>query len=417
MDAPNAKIESPVDLLINVSAARRTGSNNDRPAFPDLSEDLFMMTHAARPGFKFTTPSGLHGTTRDQQYTPAMRLGFTVGVLPRGFKVSTVRSVDSTTSAIDLSWTPCMAQLGMHAACFDVVDGELGIAATQQCLKFDVKPDEPPTISMVQEWNSQVLQHESMTQVLYIGKRYTFHVKAMDTNPEDELMIEPVLEGPCTSGNCPLTPPGSELGMPEVTRDSSSVTVTRELVYSPRHDHGGYFVKHCFQVKDSCGMARSDLQPCSDMCPGVEDMAVTCVTFRVKRCEFVVRTGQHLQHIASIYRTDWLQLWSHNSEITHPDLLIDPNSLLLIGRVYDVQPFDTPRAVAQRLGMSEELFLVLNADHTMEDLDQPLCTTMQDCLEGDDGHYQWCILPSSCEVAVNPSLARVSESSSPYPGH
>jgi len=45
------------------------------------------------------------------------------------------------------------------------------------------------------------------------------------------------------------------------------------------------------------------------------------------RCEMVVREGQQLQQIAAIYRSDWLQLWSHNQAMMHPDMELNPHQV------------------------------------------------------------------------------------------
>lgn len=67
----------------------------------------------------------------------------------------------------------------------------------------------------------------------------------------------------------------------------------------------------------------------------------------VADCDEQARTTQ----IAAIYGSDWLQLWSHNQNMLHPDMELTPHQVLHIGHLYDVQPFDKPLDVAKRFGM------------------------------------------------------------------
>lgn len=135
-----------------------------------------------------------------------------------------------------------------------------------------------------------------------------------------------------------------------------------------------------------------------------------CIVFEVKRCEMVVREGQQLQQIAAIYHSDWLQLWSHNHDIAHPDMQLSPHQVLHIGHMYDVQPFDKPIDVAKRFGMDAGGLRTLNAD-LGADLEHELCGSMEEC-----NMVHMCILPNSCTGMSSSLYHSALKMESFYPG-
>jgi len=377
----------PVDLIVNVTAA-----TVPRPEFSGPTVTAFSNLKHARPGFPFTME--IEGF---QAQGMTSYVGYTVGRMPDGMTLSTVRGRGTgpgQLASMTMTWTPCADQLGMVVVCVDIVNFE-GVAATQRCLSLHVMPDEPPAIMVMA--NGMEIANNGETDMWYIGRHYTLSVVARDNNPLDTLTITPVCQDGSTT-SCTLLPPTSMLSDAEHARvmvDGAEVAhASRELSFAPKHDHGGYAVTHCFAVTDACGQAR-----CADQCPGNAQMMHTCVTIRVKRCEFVVRPGQELQSIAAIYRTDWLQLWSHNQQILHPDLDLSPGSAIHIGHQYFVQPYDKPADVAARFGMDAQSFRTLNADVSEAAMTQEACATIKECQDrGQSGEtYQWCVLPNSCE--------------------
>lgn len=241
-------------------------------------------------------------------------------------------------------------------------------------------------------------------------------------NPQDVLRIRPsTREGTeCTPPDCLPIPPTSMMTQQIDRRESNMVISSVDITFTPAHNHGGYRMTHCFQVSDSCagGCERN-----GETCPGMPQSAIGCVVIQVERCQFTVRKGQELQQIAAIYHTDWLQLWSHNQQLLSPDVNLEPGSLINIGHVYAVQPFDTPAAVGQRFGMTPEKFNTLNADVGMDAMQMEVCTSVEMC-----SSVRWCILPDSCDgqsgsiyqeaYADQPWFARAKDSLStpPRPG-
>jgi len=385
-------IRVPVDILVNV-----TNFDTPVPQFDGNTLAMFTTQHTAWPGFDFMVDiMGFQGTGTETY------VGFTVGALPAGAHLSTVRGEGTSNArpaAMTLKWNPCQSQQGSGVVCMDVVNSR-GEASIQKCLKTHVVPEAKPMMEI--HYNGAVVANNSMTEMLYIGKHYTFDLVATDMNPQDMLEIMAVPMDDCGEG-CVLIPPDSMLTDQEDSHITGSNGMmqrrsTRNLVFAPKHNHGGYVMKHCFAVRDSCGVSRGPPDSCPEACPGNADVAYQCMTVRVKRCEFVIRDGQQLQQIAAIYRTDWLQIWSHNQMIMHPDMELTPGQVIHIGHTYHVQPHDTPMDVAKRFGMDDLSFSTLNADMPMDMLDQPACQTVKECQDkGQDGSsYQFCVLPNSC---------------------
>ena len=273
--------------------------------------------------------------------------------------------------------------------CFDVVNSD-SVAATQRCLMLNVVHDEPPQLSFVLDGAEQLgrdpsdpSQHHAMTPLLSIGLEHKLKIIAFDPNPQDKLTIRAVPAPGAVGG--PLEPPGSTIGMEESSQVNGGTQHSVVLSFAPKHDHGGYKAEHCWEVSDDCGSG------CETDCPGGKHVTVACVVVVVRRCEFVVREGQQLQQVAAIYGSDWLQLWSHNQRIMHPDMQLSPADTLNIGHLYDVQPYDKPAEVAERFGMSAEGFARLNADVAVDKMGSEVCTTVTNC-QG----VQWCVLPNSC---------------------
>eukprot|EP00286_Rhodomonas_abbreviata_P018070 CAMPEP_0181303672 /NCGR_PEP_ID=MMETSP1101-20121128/8694_1 /TAXON_ID=46948 /ORGANISM="Rhodomonas abbreviata, Strain Caron Lab Isolate" /LENGTH=652 /DNA_ID=CAMNT_0023409283 /DNA_START=91 /DNA_END=2046 /DNA_ORIENTATION=- len=379
----------PVELLVNISAS------NARPKFNAATLSLFSSPVIAMAGFeRKVTVGGSQAVSASSDFSN-LSVGFTVGRLPEGMMASTVRGRGrgpSDEATMELRWSPCVGDIGSYTVCIDIVNS-LGLADTAQCMELRVQRDPPPTLRISL---FRFLPNGTSAGDLYIGRRYTFLMVATDSNEADALMLEPTTP-PCApssssssssssasseAGGCPMLPPDAVLLPTMRTQGNGSVTSTREMVFAPKHNHGGYNQMHCFKTTDACGVASprcNDEKEGDDAsCPGVASSAVACVLVHVRRCAFVVRSGQTLEQIAQIYKTDWLQLWSHNGHIEHPDAALTPGSVLSIGRPYDVQPYDTAEEVVERFGMSMDLLQTLNADVTGSLAQGPVCTSMKE---------------------------------------
>jgi hypothetical protein len=272
------------------------------PAFID-----FPSRQTARLGFELKADIAAF---QNASASSGLYVGFTVGALPEGLHLSTVRgkgiSRAKDPAVMSLRWTACQHDLGSHVICMDAVNNH-GLAATQECLVIDVEEDEAPTLHIT-PLGGTAIANGSTTSDLMMGLEYTFHIVAHDSNGLDSLTITPVPashDDDCSGEEC--LPPTATLSETQHSVGADGAAhATRTLTFAPKHDHGGYMMTHCFSVSDSCGTACGH-----DTCPGSIDVVTHCVTFKVKRCEMVVREGHQLQQIAAIYRSDWLQLWSH----------------------------------------------------------------------------------------------------------
>mmetsp|Transcript_32314 Transcript_32314/g.77148 ORF Transcript_32314/g.77148 Transcript_32314/m.77148 type:complete len:637 (-) Transcript_32314:89-1999(-) len=366
----------PAEIMVNMSAAM------ERPAFDPSTLVLFGSDAPAVAYVGFEFEANLRGY---QAVGVTDYVGYTVGVLPPGVQMSTVRGRGTSVSdaaEMTLRWTPCLSDLGLYVVCIDIVNSE-GLAATQRCLRLSVELDQRPSLSISLD-GMEIAENGPPPQPLYIGRRYHFMVSAIDSNAKDHLTI-------AVNGSLP-----PDAVLLDASSSATSAMTSRELVFAPKHNHGGYNTLHCFTATDACGTSTH----CGgEVCVGRQDTVNRCFRVMVQRCEYTLRAGEELQQIANIYHSDWLQLWSHNEHILSPDEALQPGTILHIGRTYDVQPYDTLEAVSQRFGMSKDAFVALNADMMGKEDGQAVCTSIQDCQNlgpGPGQMYQWCILPSSC---------------------
>ena len=80
--------------------------------------------------------------------------------------------------------------------------------------------------------------------------------------------------------------------------------------------YGGYSGRHCFFSTDSCGV--------DDDCSGRLDTVETCVNFTVAKCKYAVNLEQSIAEVASLFGTDWIQLFNMN-DAKSPDYILFAN--------------------------------------------------------------------------------------------
>ena len=133
--AGNLKI--PVDLVVMMVPA----------PYPEFTH--FPTRQTARVGFELKADIKAY---QNASVASGLYVGFTVGSLPRGLHLSTVRgkgnNIDNQ-ATMSLRWTPCAGDLGTHVLCVDAVNNH-GLAATQKCLVIDVVADDAPML-MIEE--------------------------------------------------------------------------------------------------------------------------------------------------------------------------------------------------------------------------------------------------------------------------
>jgi hypothetical protein len=66
--------------------------------------------------------------------------------------------------------------------------------------------------------------------------------------------------------------------------------------------------------------------------------------------------------VAAFYQASWMQFWSLNQGMGHPDLVMYATQVINVGHKYRAGPSETAGAVAKRMGMSVQQLLLLNHD-------------------------------------------------------
>eukprot|EP00291_Cryptomonas_curvata_P025390 CAMPEP_0172165236 /NCGR_PEP_ID=MMETSP1050-20130122/8301_1 /TAXON_ID=233186 /ORGANISM="Cryptomonas curvata, Strain CCAP979/52" /LENGTH=415 /DNA_ID=CAMNT_0012835687 /DNA_START=166 /DNA_END=1409 /DNA_ORIENTATION=+ len=188
----------PVALIINV-----TQSSVPKPAFDPTSVPANNWLLSLNPGFEKALDIRGYLTSQPAAGGAAISVGFTVGPLPVGARLSTVRGKGTSADApavITLRWNPTSAQMGVDIGCFDVVNS-LGVACTQKCISLEVKPDVGPSLAFALDGQALALQARPPTECpvspcyyakLFIGGQHVLDISATDPNALDSVTIDPV---------------------------------------------------------------------------------------------------------------------------------------------------------------------------------------------------------------------------------
>ena len=240
------------------------------------------------------------------------------------------RRSHSNPTTQSMSWTPCACDVGrqyicvapqtsqMDAATHDRVTGE------ERCIAIDVMPDALP------EWHSpqpgQVLE-------FFMGRETRYPITVVVLNPQKQVNIDAEL--PVGAALDILTEPSQNCSTTEL---GLCYGKSRDLVWTPAWNQGGLSTAVCFRASDV-------LTGCEPA--GQAHESEVCVTLEVKRCVYAVNFEQHLQEMASVYKTDWLNLYSMNPTIKTPDRLLFEGQLVNIGHLYNVVPGDTVSKIAK----------------------------------------------------------------------
>mmetsp|Transcript_21118 Transcript_21118/g.47541 ORF Transcript_21118/g.47541 Transcript_21118/m.47541 type:complete len:316 (-) Transcript_21118:702-1649(-) len=272
-----------------------------------------------------------------------------------------------------MTWTPCPSELGLNIFCFSAVDQHLigtvcsggahqycssnlnctagtcttynrldtSASSAMKCLEVNVVPDpQPYFVSMVPSYKEFIA-----------GREDGLIISGQDDNCLDSVTID--IE-PSTA-----LPPGAMFGPQErvslgVGKDCNGVQ--RVLKWKPDVKTGGYNRTTCFRISDSGG---------DPFCrPKAPQSSVTCVLIHVVRCRYALQQSQRLPDISNSFGISWMQLWSANLELHHPDYIIYQSQVLWLGHLYQVKGTETKDGLIARFGMSLQLLHELNYDLT-----------------------------------------------------
>ena len=227
-----------------------------------------------------------------------------------------------------LTWRPCKCDVGRQYICVspqtsqrDAADLDR-VVGEQRCIAIDVQPDRVP------EWKAP---HPDQLMEFYIGRETRYPITVMLLNPDKEVNIDAEL------------PPGAALDvMTQPTSNCSEVGLcyarSRDLAWTPAWNQGGLTTRVCFRASDILTGCEPDGQPHESQ---------VCATLLVRKCVYAINFEQHLQEVASLYHTDWLNIYSMNPTIKMPDRVLYAGQLINIGHLYDVVPGDTVSRIAE----------------------------------------------------------------------
>jgi len=226
-----------------------------------------------------------------------------------------------------LTWRPCACNVGRQYICvapktsesdttgLDWVQGE------QRCVAIDVMPDRVP------EWKTPAPQE---LLEFYIGRETRYPIAVMVLNPNKQVQIDAEL------------PPGAVLDvMTQPSLNCSDIGLcyarSRDLVWTPAWNQGGLQTSVCFKTSDMVTGCEPE---------GQAHESEVCATLLVNKCVYAINYEQHLQEIASLYTTDWLNIYSMNPTIKTPDRVLYAGQLINFGHLYHVVPGDTVHKIA-----------------------------------------------------------------------
>jgi len=291
-----------------------------------------------------------------------------------------------------VEWIPTLGQVGTHMLCFDVTAqrpkqycpdatgwgcGD-AISSPSQCVNVEVFKDPAPNI-----WSSYAedLDPYAHTHFAYIGRTLTFTVYADDDNCKDKPAIT---MGPMPPG-ASLAPQVEHVAAKDHTvtsflgvNDTSTThcpTQSRVFSWKIPHTYGGYKGRHCFYATDQCGE--------EEHCSGGLDTSELCLDFQVAKCKYAVSLEQTIAEVASIFGTDWIQVFNLN-DLATPDYLLFKNQVLNVGHKYVVGTGDSVLKIARRFGTTDTSINFLNYElgelHTTDiSVGQELCIIPNSC--------------------------------------
>jgi len=196
-----------------------------------------------------------------------------------------------------------------------------------------------------------------------MGKELRIVLEALDTNSADAVTIEGV-----------SLPEGAMLTPADPVFRPEGLVTTRNLSWTPRHGSGGLTGQLCFRATDDGSGGVPGRTPTSP--------ADLCFGFSVPKCRYTVGEMEGLVEVASLFKTNWLQLWALNKDITRPEGYgvpgaVHPGFELNVGQMVKVREGESLEKIVSRFGTTLRQTLGLNADITGT---KPLVTGELVCL-------------------------------------
>lgn len=130
-----------------------------------------------------------------------------------------------------------------------------------------------------------------------MGKELFVRLEALDANPGDNASIVGV-----------SLPKGAVLSPPKSEQRAQGIVTVRNLTWVPDETLGGLEGAICLRATDDESMPGRKADSPPDL----------CLKFIVPKCRYTVGAMESLVNVASRFKTNWLQLWALNKDITRP---------------------------------------------------------------------------------------------------
>jgi hypothetical protein len=299
-------------------------------------------------------------------------------------------------AVMNVMWTPCTVgetvSVCLEARDYHAVGNTSmpSMSSSPQCLFLRVHKDPAPFFDATA---SQV-----KPAVFTIGKKGSFQLAAGDDNCADELRLT------VKRGGEPLPADAVFSEAMSHTAPTGCIGVKRQVTWTPSYKYGGYHNHICFVATDMGGK-----------CGGRPQTAEHCVPVEVRRCVYAMQYDQQLQHVAAVYGTDWMRMWSVNTNVLHPDYVPFVGQTIEIGHLFRMDSEnEMPGVVARRMGMSIQQLKDLNYD---VDMSRPLrrgqmlcvipdsCKGMAKSIEGDIKYVEKSMIGTKWDTANVPQAA------------
>jgi len=331
------------------------------PSFGALSETD--RTYEQRTGFSFSIEVVFAGVTMPGS-GDALEV-YTNEGLPGSVIMSMVPAQSGQApTKLMLAWDrPCVGDEQAIDFCFAAREIASGTYLPQMCLSIKVLLDLPPAFV------TPTMNH----YMLRMGAETSFQVEVLDAAVADEVSF---------LGLAPTNtlPTGATLSTPELQGNRGKLT----FAWTPLPTAGGSDLTLCLQAKDIPATTY-------DQCRSGARSNELCIRLTVEPCKYVVRDKETIADVASLFATDWVQLWALNPSIMEPDYEVGKSlgTVLSTGHMYRVDSGDYLNAIAFKFGTTLKHILMLNANLTgsadaVLEVGSDLCVMPNSCIRETD---------------------------------
>ncbi|EKX41284.1 hypothetical protein GUITHDRAFT_112746 [Guillardia theta CCMP2712] len=251
-------------------------------------------------------------------------------------------------------WTPCYDFVGMHYFCLFWGDSTSGQWTNLKCIFIRVIENLPPKIhvnisnttseylldataymgqkvhivlALLNQYQSR-FKYSGISQIFMNNGESAFArttYRAAKVGSSRYYIQEFVNATPPKIVNIEWTPIRNIL----INEGSMEISGLQDYYLKPNYMNSGLNITVCFMVINEMG---TDGQ-CGLYGPWTEH----CIRIDVLKCKYSLSPGQSLVHIAGLFKTNWIQLYSLNPHYTRADAIVVNNSVVVdIGKLYNV---------------------------------------------------------------------------------